>query len=174
VNPSASENFRTKSSDVITRSAVLPYKFDYPKPFKEDDMPETQSHSELYSLPEADHERLARAVMKRQAALSLQVAAIFVIILLGLPLVNGTMPIANKLVGGFTASWLFLGVLFFPITCLLAVYFVRQSDRIEAECSDWRAVLGIKEGEPLEPEGVGDIKPSFIESDLEHNVEDGK
>jgi uncharacterized membrane protein (DUF485 family) len=138
-------------------------------------MPETQSHSELYSLPEADHERLARAVMKRQAALSLQVAAIFVIILLGLPLVNGIRPdLANKLVGGFTASWLFLGVLFFPITCLLAVYFVRQSDRIEAECMDWRAVLGIKEGEPLEPEGVGEIKPAFIESDLKHDGEDGK
>lgn len=105
---------------------------------------------ETHSLSEEDHERLARAVMRRQAALSLRVASVFLAMLLGLPLVNAFLPgLANAPVFGFTASWLFLGVLSFPVTVLLSAYFVRESDRIEAECSDWRAMLGdgAEEGE---------------------------
>ena len=85
-----------------------------------------------------DHARLAHFVMARQASLSLRVAAVFAIMLLGLPLVNYYLPeLANTSVGGFTATWLFLGVLFYPITWVLSAYFVKQSDRIEAECADW-------------------------------------
>ncbi len=94
------------------------------------------------SLSDDDHERLARLVMRRQGALSLRVAAVFLTLILGLPLVNAYLPgFANAPVLGFTASWLFLGVLSFPVTVLLSAYFVRESDRIEAECSDWRSVL---------------------------------
>jgi uncharacterized membrane protein (DUF485 family) len=106
--------------------------------------PETPSPSE------EDHARLARVVMRKQAALSLRVAAIFLVLLLGLPLVNAYLPeLANAPVFGFTATWLFLGVLSFPVTVLLSAYFVRESDRIEAACSDWRAMLddGRAEGE---------------------------
>lgn len=114
------------------------------------------------------HARLAHAVMRRQAALSLRVAMVFVVLIFGLPLVNLFLPdLANAPVLGFTASWLFLGVLFYPITWLLSGYFIRESDRIEAECADWRAVLGEEAGEPLEPEGVGDVHPAFIETDEE-------
>src|SRR5262249_38512982 len=35
----------------------------------------------------------------------------------------------------------------------------------ESECADWRSALGVEAGEPLEPEGLGEIKPAFIESD---------
>ena len=78
--------------------------------------------------------RLAQAMMRRQGALSLRVASVFVILLLGLPLVNLYAPaLAATPLFGFSASWLFLGVLFYPITILLSVYFVRHSDRIEAE-----------------------------------------
>ncbi len=80
--------------------------------------------------------------MRRQAALSLRVAAVFLALLLGLPLVNRFLPaVAQRDVLGFPASWLFLGVLFYPITVALSVYFVRRSDRIEADCSDFDALL---------------------------------
>lgn len=121
---------------------------------------------DIHALSDEEHARLAHAVMRRQAALSVRVAALFILMVLGLPLVNYYLPgLANIPVLGFTATWLFLGVLFYPITWLLSAYFVRQSDRIEAECADWRAVLGVEAGEPLEPEGVGEVKPAFIESD---------
>ena len=106
--------------------------------------------------------------MRRQARLSLRVASIFILLILGLPLFNYFLPdLANRNVGGFTLSWLFLGVLFYPITWLLSGYFIRESDRIEAECADWRAVLGVEAGEPLEPRGVGEVKPAFIATDEE-------
>lgn len=80
--------------------------------------------------------------MRRQAGLSLRVAAVFVVLLLGIPLVNAFLPdLANTNVGGFTLTWLFLGVLFYPITVGLSFYFVKQSDRIEAESLDWRGIL---------------------------------
>ncbi|WP_422928793.1 DUF485 domain-containing protein [Singulisphaera sp. PoT] len=93
-------------------------------------------------LSAEDHAQLARVVMRRQAALSLRVAAVFLTLLLGLPLVNAFWPeLANRPVLGFTATWLFLGVLSFPVTVLLSAYFVRASNRIEASCQDWRDFL---------------------------------
>jgi hypothetical protein len=120
----------------------------------------------LGDVPEHEHAELARAVMRRQAALSLRVAAVFLALLFGLPAFNYYLPAAaNRPMLGFTASWLFLGILFYPITWLLSWYFIRESNRIEAACADWRAVLGREAGEPLEPEGLGDVRPAFIESD---------
>lgn len=130
---------------------------------------------DLHALSEEDHERLAHTVMRRQATLSLRVAAVFLVIIFGLPLVNNYAPsIANATNSAtlkFTASWLFLGLLFFPITWLLSAYFIQTSDKIESECADWRVVLGREAGEPLEPEGVDEVKPAFIETDLETVVE---
>src|SRR5689334_19846286 len=113
--------------------------------------------------------------MKRQAALSIRVALTFLIMLFGLPLINAFAPtIANSKVIGFTATWLFLAVLFYPITWFLSWYFIHASDKIEAECADWRAVLGEEAGEPLEPKGVGDIHPAFIESDQSTDADQSK
>ena len=79
-------------------------------------------------------------VMKRQAALGLRVAAVFIVLIVGLPLYNLYWPKAAATpVMGFTLTWLFLGVAFFPITWLLSAYFVRESDRIESEAA--RSVL---------------------------------
>lgn len=129
-----------------------------------------EGERDVRALTPEQHARLAHEVMRRQARLSLSVALIFVIMIFGLPLVNWLYPeIANTPVLGFTATWLFLGVLFYPITWLLSAYFVRKSDRIEAECADWRAILGEEAGEPLEPAGVGDVKPAFIDEDLDHS-----
>ena len=88
------------------------------------------------ALSTEEQGRLARALMRRQGALSLRVAGLFVLIVFGVPVVNHLYPaLSSTPVLGFTASWLVLGVLFYPITWLLSAYFVRQSDRIEAECA---------------------------------------
>jgi uncharacterized membrane protein (DUF485 family) len=77
---------------------------------------------------------IAAHVMKRQAALGLRVAAVFIVMIVGLPLFNQYFPtLAATPVFGFTLTWLFLGVGFFPITWLLSAYFVRESDKIESE-----------------------------------------
>ena len=84
--------------------------------------------------PNADVARLSRLVMRRQAGLSLSVASVFLVMILGLPLVNRFLPaVASYPIFGFPASWLFLAVVFYPITVALSVYFVKKSDRIEAE-----------------------------------------
>ncbi|WP_435010301.1 hypothetical protein P12x_001553 [Tundrisphaera lichenicola] len=102
---------------------------------------------DLHALSGEDQARLARALMRRQGNLSLRVAAVFVILVLGVPLVNYLAPdFANSSILGFTASWLFLGVLIYPITVILSFYFVSASNRIEGECSDWRKTLAEEEG----------------------------
>lgn len=100
------------------------------------------SDRDLHALSEKDQARLARALMRRQASLSLRVAAVFLVLVLGVPLVNAFWPeLANTPILGFTATWLFLGVLIYPITVLLSFYFVGASNRIEASCADWRKTL---------------------------------
>jgi uncharacterized membrane protein (DUF485 family) len=102
---------------------------------------------ELKSLSEADQARLARAMMRRQGALSLRVASVFVVLVLGVPLFNTFLPgIAQTPVLGFTVTWLFLGVLIYPITIALSFYFVRASNRIEESCLDWRETM-LEEGD---------------------------
>jgi uncharacterized membrane protein (DUF485 family) len=106
--------------------------------------------------------------MRRQASLSLRVAVVFLVLVLGLPLFNLCLPqVANANLMGFTVSWLFLGVLFFPITWVLSAYFIKQSDKIEEECADWREVLGVEAGEPIVDDPASDVHPAFIESDKE-------
>lgn len=127
-------------------------------------MPKHSSHHS--QLSPADHERLAHAVMRRQSTLSLRVAIVFIVVIFGVPLFNHFLPeVAATPILGFTVTWLFLGVLFFPLTWFLSAYFIRESNRIEEECSDWRSVLGVEAGEPLEPEGLGDVRPAFIEDE---------
>ena len=82
-------------------------------------------------------DKLSRQLMGRQAALSIRVAAVFMVIVLGVPLFNYFAPeIAATPVAGFTLTWLILGLLFFPITWGLSFYFVNKSDKIEAECAE--------------------------------------
>jgi len=100
------------------------------------------SDKELHALSEADQGRLARVLMRRQGGLSLRVAAVFIVLVLGIPLINAFLPaLADTRVFGFTLTWLFLGVLIYPITVALSFYFVAQSNRIEADCADWRKAL---------------------------------
>ncbi len=101
------------------------------------DGPQDQSQHD-----DSQYAEIADALMRRQAALSRNVAAVFLIILFGLPMINKAFPeAANRQVFGFTATWLFLGILFYPITWFLSWYFIKESDRIEADSGQWAHLL---------------------------------
>jgi len=127
----------------------------------------------------ADRGELARKIMRRQAALGLRIAAVFILILVGLPLLNLYLPdvMATK-VGGFSFTWLLLAVLFYPITWVLSWLFVKGSDRIEAAIvSELRGKVGVVETPgnlsprpPLQDDPLGEgEKPAkkklFVEED---------
>lgn len=71
-------------------------------------------------------------LMKRQLRLSAACAVAFLILLLGLPLANYLAPeFMAQRVGGFTLSWLVLGVLFFPYVWIIAKWFIVRSIAME-------------------------------------------
>ena len=81
-----------------------------------------------------DQKALVDRIMKRQAALSIQIGVAFVVLLIGLPLVNLYNPaLMATPVGGFTLSWLLLGILVFPVTWALSTHFVNRSNALEEE-----------------------------------------
>ncbi|MEY4941788.1 MAG: hypothetical protein RIQ93_3523, partial [Verrucomicrobiota bacterium] len=79
-------------------------------------------------------EPFLRSLMRRQLALSIACAAAFLAVLIAMPLLNYFAPafMASR-VGGFTLSWLILGVLFFPFVWILAWIFIRRSIALEEE-----------------------------------------
>ena len=71
--------------------------------------------------------------MKRQLRLSIACASAFLLLLLGLPLLNYFTPeLMARRIGGFTLSWLVLGVLFFPYVWIIARWFITRSMALEA------------------------------------------
>lgn len=70
--------------------------------------------------------------MRRQLRLSCLCAAAFLVVLLGLPLANYYFPdfMATRIFG-FTASWFFLGIGFFPAVWVIAYCFIRRSIALE-------------------------------------------
>lgn len=78
-------------------------------------------------------EAFLHRLMQRQLRLSMSCAAMFLIALLGLPLLNYFAPelMARRIGGGFTVSWLLLGVLFFPLVWVISFYFIRRSIALE-------------------------------------------
>lgn len=94
----------------------------------------------------AERAALVRNIMRRQSRLSLRIAAVFVGILVGLPLLNLVAPGAMATpVGGFPLTWLLLALLFYPVTWLLSWLFVSGSDRAEDEI-----VAEMRRGEGLQ------------------------
>ena len=78
-------------------------------------------------------EQFLRGLMKRQLRLSISCASAFLLLLLGLPLLNYFAPeLMARRVGGFTLSWLVLGVLFFPYVWIIARLFITRSMALEA------------------------------------------
>ncbi|HUS34952.1 MAG TPA: DUF485 domain-containing protein [Verrucomicrobiae bacterium] len=82
-------------------------------------------------------EEFLHRLMRRQLRLSIACAATFVVVLLGLPLANYFLPdLMSTRVGGFTLTWLILGVLFFPFVWAIAYYFIKRSIALEQEESN--------------------------------------
>ena len=82
-------------------------------------------------------EEFLHRLMQRQLRLSIACALCFGTVLLGLPLVNYLCPdLMASRVGGFTISWLILGVLFFPLVWVISGYFIRRSLQMEREEAD--------------------------------------
>ena len=72
--------------------------------------------------------------MRRQLKLSVACAAAFLVVLLGLPIANYVAPqLMATRVGGFTLSWLILGVLFFPAVWGISWFFIRRSIALEQD-----------------------------------------
>jgi uncharacterized membrane protein (DUF485 family) len=87
--------------------------------------------------PNNDHihsESFLHSLMSRQLRLSIGCAAAFLVALLGLPLLNYVAPdLMAMRVGGFTLTWLILGVLFFPYVWLISGFFIKRSLKLEAD-----------------------------------------
>ena len=79
-------------------------------------------------------EAFLHSLMNRQLKLSITCSAAFLVALLGLPLLNYLAPSAMATrVGGFTLTWLILGVLFFPYVWLISGFFIKRSLKLEAD-----------------------------------------
>jgi uncharacterized membrane protein (DUF485 family) len=80
-------------------------------------------------------ESFLRLLMRRQLVLSIMCGTAFLGMLLGLPLANYFLPelMATRVPGGFTLSWFFLGIGFFPAVWLIAWVFINRSIALEEE-----------------------------------------
>src|SRR4030095_9856333 len=79
------------------------------------------SSQEASMQAEIHSEAFLHRLMRDQLKLSISCAVAFLVALLGLPLLNYFYPEQmNKDVGGFTVTWLLLGVLFFPLVWVIA------------------------------------------------------
>jgi uncharacterized membrane protein (DUF485 family) len=77
-------------------------------------------------------EKFLQELMTRQLKLSISCAAAFLVLLFGLPLLNYVVPeFMAQRVGGFTLTWLILGVLFFPYVWIIARLFITRSMALE-------------------------------------------
>ena len=77
-------------------------------------------------------EEFLHGLMKHQLKLSISCATAFLLLLFGLPLLNYFAPeLMARRVGGFTVSWLVLGVLFFPYVWVIARIFITRSMALE-------------------------------------------
>jgi uncharacterized membrane protein (DUF485 family) len=90
------------------------------------------------SDPAHDHtdfihsEEFLHGLMRRQLKLSIACATAFIVLLFGLPLMNYLAPeLMARRVGGFTLTWLILGVLFFPYVWVIARLFITRSIALE-------------------------------------------
>ena len=82
--------------------------------------------------PDIHSESFLHSLMARQLKLSIACALTFLVALLALPLANYYAPeLMATRVGGFTLTWLVLGVLFFPFVWVIAWVFIRRSIALE-------------------------------------------
>ncbi len=73
-------------------------------------------------------------LIKRQRALSLSVAFVFLVFIFSFPLISFLGPeLVNIQIFGLPVTWLLLGVLVYPLVWFLAFFFVSTSDKYEEE-----------------------------------------
>ena len=76
-------------------------------------------------------------LIKRQRALSMSVAFIFLIVIFSFPLLSFLGPaLVSVQVFGMPANWLLLGVMIYPLVWLLAFFFVNTADKYEDDFTD--------------------------------------
>ena len=79
-------------------------------------------------------EEFLHSLMRKQLKLSIACALAFMLVLLGLPLANYFAPeLMAKRIFGFTLTWFFLGIGFFPAVWCISFYFIRRSIALENE-----------------------------------------
>ncbi len=77
-------------------------------------------------------EAFLHSLMQRQLRLSIDCAGSFLLLLIGLPLLNYVAPaFMAQRVAGFPLTWLVLGVLFFPYVWVIARLFITKSMALE-------------------------------------------
>jgi len=83
-------------------------------------------------------EEYVNRIMSSQFRLSVRLFFVFILVLLGLPVLNLAIPrIMNLRVAGFTLTWFFLAVLIYPVTWLISWIYVRSSINLEREAVSW-------------------------------------
>ena len=104
----------------------------------------------LAAPPDIHSEEFLHILMRRQLRLSVACAAMFLLVLLGLPLANYLLPeLMATRVAGFTLTWLVVGVLFFPFVWVIAYVFIKRSIALEdAEVAE------VTRGDAVSPGGV--------------------
>lgn len=79
-------------------------------------------------------EEFLHQLMRRQLKLSLGCGCAFAGVLLAMPLLNYFAPDMMAMrIGGFTLTWLILGVLFFPFVWVISYVFINRSLAMEAQ-----------------------------------------
>jgi len=83
-------------------------------------------------------EEFLHTLMRRQLRLSIACAAVFLVVVLGLPLLNYFAPeLMATRVFGFTLTWFVLGVAVFPVVWIISWIFIQRSIALEeAEVSE--------------------------------------
>lgn len=79
-------------------------------------------------------EAFLHSLMRKQLKLSITCALAFLLVVLGLPLANYFAPeLMAKRIFGFTLTWFFLGIGFFPAVWCISFYFIKRSIALENE-----------------------------------------
>jgi Protein of unknown function, DUF485 len=119
-----------------------------PPPTGPEGLVDDVSFDELAALPQDDAlqeiaeqtpygEILLEDLIRRQLRLGVSVAAVFLIILFGLPLMNLGFPgLVQMHVLGLPMAWLGLAMLIYPFVWVLAWYFVVTSRKYEDEFTE--------------------------------------
>lgn len=83
-------------------------------------------------------EEYLHKLMTSQFSLSFKLFLVFIVILLGLPVMNYIAPeMMNVRMFGFTFTWFFLAVLIYPITWIISWVYVKTSIDLEHEAATW-------------------------------------